>query len=140
VQARTAAAAAFCAATYVSVAAVVCYAAARRLRKAVKQLLQEAHAATQSAGQALDASLAAKLGSTKMLKDELAAQVRCIPVSVWWAVPVLLLWWSVPVLLLCQCCCCGGLCQCCRDAQYAHFGSVLRTSTRTGRSTQPIRC
>jgi hypothetical protein len=49
----------------------------RRLRKAVKQLLQEAHAASQSAGQALDASLAAKLGSTKLLKDELAAQVRC---------------------------------------------------------------
>jgi hypothetical protein len=27
-----------------------------------------------------------------------------------------------------------------RDAQYAHFGSVLRTITRTGRSAQPIRC
>lgn len=49
-----------------------------RLRKAVKQLLQEAHAASQAAGQALDASLAAKLGSTKLLKDELAAQVSLL--------------------------------------------------------------
>ncbi|WIA30743.1 hypothetical protein OEZ86_000809 [Tetradesmus obliquus] len=48
---------------------------AARLRKAVKQLLQEAHAASQAAGQALNASLAAKLGSTKLLKDELAAQL-----------------------------------------------------------------
>jgi hypothetical protein len=48
-----------------------------RLRKAVKQLLQEAHAASQAAGQAFDSSLAAKLGSTKLLKGELAAQVSC---------------------------------------------------------------
>lgn len=43
----------------------------------MKQLLQEAHAASQAAGQALDASLATKLSSTKLLRDELTAQVSC---------------------------------------------------------------
>jgi hypothetical protein len=64
-----------------------------RLRKAVKQLLQEAHAASQAAGQALDASLAAKLGSTKLLKDELAAQVCLVGwLSSRFVLPALLMW------------------------------------------------